>query len=309
MQGNIIKIWNLLFWALTLLVSLNQTSVAGESEFRIGIVKSSDNSYYNNTIQTLINQANRAVKFRVIDIQSDAEQVARVAESDLIVSLGAQATNEVSSRFPQKNLISAYLTAQQFNSYALSSQYHLAVLLDQPLIRYLAFSQVLLDPEKIGLINFDLIKPNTNQQKFLLKHGLVLNQIQVKEPASLLPGLRQLIRQNSSLLMLPDQRIYNQKSLKSVLLTTYRSRIPIISYSPAHVKSGALASIYSSPENIGTHLGDLLNQFIESKSLPSDNPIFAKYYSIAINSQVARALNLSLPDTDQLKLDLQQVLQ
>ncbi len=293
---------------ITALVSLNYTVASGNSDVRIGIVKSSDNSYYNNTIQTLLNHADRAVQFRVTDIHSDTDQIAKVAESDLIISLGAEATRIVSSRFPEKKLISAYQTGQQVDSHSLSSQQHLTVLLDQPLVRYLAFSKVLLNTKKIGVINFDLIKPDTNQQRFLLKHDLVLNQIQVKKPDNLLSGLRQLIRQNSSLLMLPDQRIYNRNSLKGVLLTAYRSRIPTISYSPAHVKSGALASIYSSPENIGRHLGDLLNQFIEKNSLPSEQILFARYYSIAINSQVARSLDLSLPDTDQVKILLKEVL-
>ena len=294
---------------LTILVLLDHGVAFGGSEFETAIVKSSNNEYFNQTIQTLLNQADKPAQFRIIDIQSDSDQLSQIANSDLIISLGAQATRTVFSRFPKKKLISAYLTNQQLSSYDLTSQQHLAVLLDQPLKHYLAFSHLLLDTKTIGLISFDLIKVDTYLQKFLLKHNLELNQLQVKNSDNLLAGLRQLIRQNSSFLMLPDQRLYNRNSLKGVLLTTYRSRVPVVSYSPAHVKSGALASIYSSPENIGRHLGDLLNQSIKNKSLPSEDRLFAKYYSIAINRQVARALGLSLPDEEQLKLRLEEVLQ
>lgn len=294
---------------LIILVLLDHGVALGASDVETAIIKSSNNDYFNQTIQTLLNQADKPAQFRIIDIQSDSDQLSRIADSDLIISLGAQATAAVFSRFPEKKIISAYLTAQQLSDHAPPGQQHLAVLLDQPLERYLAFSHLLLKTKKIGLISFDPIPTDIKLQRFLLKNELELNQYQVRNSDYLLASLRRLARQNSSLLMLPDQRLYNRKSLKGVLLTTYRSRLPVISYSPAHVKSGALASIYSSPENIGRHLGDLLNQFINNKSLPAGDRLFAKYYSIKINRQIARALGLSLPDEEQLKQRLGEVLQ
>lgn len=307
MQGKIFKRRILLVWVVTILAIPGQSVALSDAD--IAIVKSSDNSYYNQTIQTLLNRADVAARFNIIDIESETDLISRLANSDLIIALGTQATSIVSDRLPNNTLISAYLTAQQAGNYNPASQRHLAVLLDQPLKRYLAFCHALLDRKKIGLINYEELKIDSSLQRFLLKHDLELNQYQVNETDNVLTSLRQLIRQNSSLLMLPDQRIYNRNSLKGVLLTTYRSRLPVISYSPAHVKSGALASIFSSPENIGEHLGDLLNRFIKANSLPSEDRVFAKYYSISINHQVARALGLSLPDEDQLRQQLKVVLQ
>ena len=308
MQGKLLKRRILLFPVLAILALLLHSTVLANNDVEIGIVKSSNNSYYNQSIQTLINRADGAAQFRIIDIQSDIDQISRLATSDLIIALGTQATSIVSTQLPQKKLISAYLTAQQTSFYDFSNQQR-AVLLDQPLKRYLVFSHLLLNIKTIGLINFERLTIDSGLQKFLLEHGLEINQYLVQEPDDLLPDLRQLIKQNSSLLMLPDQRIYNRNSLKGVLLTTYRGRLPVVSYSPAHVKSGALASIYSSPENIGEHLGDLLNEFINTGSLPPEDRLFAKYYTIAINHQVARALRLSLPDEDQIRLRLKEVLQ
>ena len=308
MQGSIIKKRILLFSLLAIPALLQYSTVLAKNDVEIGIVKSSNNSYYDQSIQTLLNRADSAAQFRIIDIQSDTDQFSRVATSDLIITLGTQATSIVSAKLPKKKIISAYLTAQQTSSYNFTNQQR-TVLLDQPLKRYLAFSHSLLNIKTIGLINFERLNIDSILQKFLIEHDLELNQYQVAEPDNLLPDLRQLIKQNSSLLMLPDQRIYNRNSLKGVLLTTYRGRLPVVSYSPAHVKSGALASIYSSPENIGEHLGDLLNEFIKTGALPSEDRLFAKYYTIVINHQVARALRLSLPDEDQLRLRVEEVLQ
>ena len=104
--------------------------------------------------------------------------------------------------------------------------------------------------------------------------------------------------------MLPRQSIYNRDSLKGVLLTSYRNRKPVISYSPAHVKSGALASIYSSPSDIGKHLALLVKQRLADPQKPLPNYEYARFYSIASNRRVARALNIELPDTEQIRARL-----
>lgn len=308
MKGYILKRRNLFLPVLAVLAVLQHSTLLAKDVVQIGIVKSSNNSYYNQTTQTLINRADGAARFRIIDIGSDTDQISRLATSDLVIALGSQATSIVSTKFPKKKLISAYLTAQQTRSTDFKNHQR-AVLLDQPLKRYLAFSHLLLNTQTIGLINLERLEIDSSVQKFLLEQDFELNQYQLEEADNLLPDLRRLIKQNSSLLMLPDQRIYNRNTLKGVLLTTYRSRLPVISYSPAHVKSGALASIYSSPENIGEQLGDLLSEYIKTGSLPPEDRLYAKYYTIAINHQVARALRLKLPDEGQLRLRLKEVLQ
>jgi ABC-type uncharacterized transport system substrate-binding protein len=95
--------------------------------------------------------------------------------------------------------------------------------------------------------------------------------------------------------MLPRQSIYNRDTVKGVLLASYRSRKPVVSYSPAHVRSGAVASIYSSPIDIGRHLAVLINQGLQNESGADTAFQFARFYSITTNSRVATALGISLP--------------
>ena len=131
-----------------------------------------------------------------------------------------------------------------------------------------------------------------------------LNQFQVDADNKLLPVLRELLTRNDALLMLPRSALYNRDSLKGVLLTSYRNRKPAISYSPAHVRAGALASIYSSPNDIGRHLAQVIEQV---SARLEDGFEFARYYSISSNRRVARALALTLPDESSLRSALDQV--
>ena len=84
-------------------------------------------------------------------------------------------------------------------------------------------------------------------------------------------------------------------TVKGVLLASYRSRKPVVSYSPAHVRSGAVASIYSSPVDIGRHLAMLINEALKKKPDTGTPFQFARFYSITTNSRIATALGINLP--------------
>ena len=266
------------------------------SDHQIVIVKSGDNSYFNQTIETLISHVENAVSFKVIDADSIDANADHLSSANRIIALGIKASQMVLERYPKKKLISAYLTQQQHRQLRLTNDNQLTVLLDQPLLRYLAFTKFQFNPRSVGIINHSPIELNRQQRKTLKRLKLRLKQYQSTNSRELLGTVRQLVQQNDVLLMLPEQGIYNRNTLKGILLTAYRARRPVISYSPAHVKSGALASIYSSPTDIGRHLADVLNDYGNGFADSSANVQFARYYSVATNSRVALALGIDIPD-------------
>jgi len=268
---------------------------------QIVVVKSSENSYFNQTLETLINHADDHSRFKIIDtnVLDSASEV--LGNSNVIITLGADSASNISSRPPDQLLINAYITLQQTEQFQYHDQNRIAVLLNQPLERYLAFSHLLLNLKSLGTINRTDQVLNSRQQKLLKKLNLDFDQYQPDDAnKNLLATVRQLTKENEALLMLPDQSIYNRDTLKGILLTTYRSRTPVISYSPGHVKSGALAAIYSSPIDIGRHLADLVNQYHRGKLDTDNQALYAEYYSIVTNQRVAHSLGLELPGEEKL---------
>ncbi len=265
------------------------------SDGQIVIVKSRNNSYFNQTIESLTDHVEDAVSFNVIEAESIDANTALLSRSHFVIALGLKATQMLSVRLPGKLIISAYLTQQQHDQLKLSGTTHLTVLLDQPLERYLAFTHFLFKPKAVGIINYSSIELNRRQEKILKRLNLRLNQYQSDNTRKLLGTVRQLVTQNDALLMLPEQGIYNRNTLKGILLTAYRARSPVISYSPAHVKSGALAAIYSSPADIGRHIAEVINSYNKGSLKITGGTEFARYYSISINSRVAHALGMELP--------------
>jgi len=272
---------------------------AQQAASQIIIVKSSDNNYFKQSIETLINNVDQATRFKVVMAQDLADGSGISDNNNLFVTLGQAAAEAVSLLGNTPSSINAYLTLEQFKR--LNSKNRLGVLLDQPLYRYLAFCKLMLTIESIGIIEDQKINLDQRESRLLEDLMLELNQYQVDPLNKLLPVLRRLLEQNDVLLMLPRQSIYNRDTLKGVLLTSYRSRKPAVSYSPAHVKSGALASIYSSPVDIGRHLALLVNRQLNKPGYKAPAFEYARFYSIATNRQVARALEISLPTERELR--------
>ena len=272
------------------------------SDRQIVVVKSSNNAYFNLTIETLISNADDHIDFIVIDSNSLDSARDILQKADVVVTLGADSASAVTSQAPNQLIMNAYITLEQVDQIQHSKRNHIAVLLNQPLERYLVFSQQLLNLKTLGTINRANPVLISRQIKTSRKLNLKLDPYQLDESNKrLLDTVRQLIKKNEALLMLPDQTIYNRDTLKGILLTTYRSRTPVISYSPGHVKSGALAAIYSSPGNIGQHLANLINQYHRGKLNTSNKLIYAEYYSIATNQRVAHSLGLDLPSDKKLR--------
>ena len=99
----------------------------------------------------------------------------------------------------------------------------------------------------------------------------------------------------SIILAIPDNNIYNAQNIRNILMTTYRHNQAVIGFSSAMVKAGALASTYSDIDDVLTQADNLLNTAAITGHLPE--PQFPKYFSVVINDNVARSLNLVIDDS------------
>jgi ABC-type uncharacterized transport system substrate-binding protein len=117
--------------------------------------------------------------------------------------------------------------------------------------------------------------------------------------------IKHALHHSDVLLALPDSNIYNSKTVKNILLTSYRYRKPVIAFSKNFVNAGALAAIYSDTENIAMSAGKLIEQYLYSTT-SIERVNYPDAFDISINRQVFRALDIPLPDIDTIKMTLQQ---
>ncbi len=109
-----------------------------------------------------------------------------------------------------------------------------------------------------------------------------------------------------ALLAVPDRVSLNLNNAKGILLSAYRQRLPIVGYTRAYVSAGALAAVYSTPEQIARHISEELTMLVADKQIKPDLH-YPKYYSVAVNTQVARSLGIQLPSQNALLNQLQEM--
>jgi putative ABC transport system substrate-binding protein len=228
------------------------------------------------------------------------EQLARdLPQADLIVAVGRQATELAAT---QKNtpVLAAMIPRLGFEELLVqarekkTSPLISAIYIDQPWARQFDFLRIALpDRNKIGLLysqnsHIDI----ASLHKDITQRGGFLVTQMIRSPDELYSGLESLLASSNVLLAIPDSLIYNNSNIRNILLTTYRRGDPVIGLSHAYVNAGALAAIFSTPEQLAAQTGTTVISFAQTGQLPE--PQYPVSFSIAVNQQVARSLEIKL---------------
>jgi hypothetical protein len=96
------------------------------------------------------------------------------------------------------------------------------------------------------------------------------------------------------LLAWPDRAVFNSENVRNILLSTYRHGQGVIGFSADMVSSGALATTYSTPEDINIQIVETLARYQASGQLGP--PQFPRYFRTAINEGLARSLKVPVSD-------------
>ncbi|OGB72319.1 MAG: hypothetical protein A2486_00830 [Burkholderiales bacterium RIFOXYC12_FULL_65_23] len=180
-----------------------------------------------------------------------------------------------------------------------------ALFLDQPPERIARLLRLALPEHKrVGvLFGPDSLAVRPVLSRALAARGLTLvEQTILNGDKGVYPSLRALFDESDLLLVMPDKLVYSPQNMPNILLAAYRQRIPLVSYSAAHVRAGALLALHTAPADTATQIAQAVHQLLSSRKLPA--PALADAYSVAVNDQVARSLGLSLPTPAALALAL-----
>jgi hypothetical protein len=100
--------------------------------------------------------------------------------------------------------------------------------------------------------------------------------------------LQSVLKNSDVLLGLDDPDLYNPKTAKNLLLSSYARQVALIGPNAAFVRAGSLASSYSDQSDWLAILDDLLDR------QPSDWPrtLYPERFKVSSNAQVARSLGI-----------------
>jgi putative tryptophan/tyrosine transport system substrate-binding protein len=93
----------------------------------------------------------------------------------------------------------------------------------------------------------------------------------------------------------PDTAIWNEATVRSLLLTTLRRRVPVFGFSTAFVRAGALLGVGLEPATQGKQAAALVRDVLNKKTMT--NAVTAPIFDLSLNLVVAQKLSLTLPPT------------
>lgn len=169
-----------------------------------------------------------------------------------------------------------------------------ALYLNQPVGRKLDLVKLALpNAHRIGV----LLGAESQQQEAVLRtaasvRNLKVVSVAIKPDEPLFNGLKKVIDEADLLLALADPQVYNSASIQNILLTSFRAQVPMMAFSPAYVRAGALLAVYSTPEQIGRQAGAMARAVLNGQPLGA--PQFPLLFEIGVNEHVARSLGLKL---------------
>lgn len=231
-----------------------------------------------------------------------------------LVTLGSAALRiameraETHADWSHTPLLAALLPREGFNNlYKHPPAWVSAAYLDQPIERYFELIRralpraikvgVLLGPQSMGM-RAALVKAASER-------GLLLVTGTVMRPETMYASLRAVLAESEVLLVLPDSTVADPSGVQNMLITAYRQRVPVATYSPALVKAGATLGLYASPAQVGRQVASMLKAPIQASNWPA--PRAADGFTVAVNEQVARSLGLDVPEVTALTEALQRL--
>ncbi len=232
----------------------------------------------------------------------NASQLANLTRTaDLLVPVGVKAARFVAEQHAGQAAVLALMIPRSVSEKlqwpaSLGRKRVSSIYIDQPPGRSLALAEAAFPAaRRVGLL---VSAENAAVAKVLLqesaRRNIKLNVETVDSAEDVSPALRRMLSDSDMLLLVPDAIAINAGNAQNVLLTTYRFRVPVIGFSQGLAKAGAVASVYSSPVQIGRQGAQVALRFGENGELPP--PQHAGEFSIAFNPHVARSLGVVLSD-------------
>lgn len=115
--------------------------------------------------------------------------------------------------------------------------------------------------------------------------------------------IKQVLMDSDIYLALYDSNILNRHNAKWLLYMAYKMNKPVIGFSSSYTRAGAVASIFSTPEQIGRQSGEWLMDMLKHRTVTKQQ--HPKYFSVTTNPNIQRILRLERLSGEELKQGIQ----
>ncbi len=226
------------------------------------------------------------------------QNLSTISKQQLLIAIGSQTTKILLDAKIDTPILSALIPrhiSKSLKKAHLNKNNWSCLLIDQPFDRQFNLISAVLGKNQdtgilLGPYTADLQK---TLKKISTKTSHKINFEKVKDSEQLSSSLKKINRSSDVLLTLPDPSIYNKGTLRGILLSAYRNKLPIIGFSKAYVNAGAIAAVYSEPKQISKQITQITKNYFIRRSFKKDN-YYPDEFSVALNKNIAHSLGIKL---------------
>ncbi len=291
------------WWTRWALLACLACPVSPALAYLVNVVGSNNGLAFQEASDSLVQELARNGLARkdigLLSVAEYQELAAGAPEARLTVSLGTEAFRQVIAGNTRSAVLAALIPRISFERVLQEANKKpgsnvTALYLDQPFGRQLDLLRLALPgTRRVGV----LWGPESMGQQGLLNgalqaHGMEASEGLYAEGLPLIDSLRGALQGADALLAVADNTVYNSSTVANILLTSYRAKTPVLAFSPAYVKAGALLSVHSTATQAGVQVATMVGHFLQTGSLPANQ--YPTDFTITTNEYVARSLGLSL---------------
>ncbi len=269
------------------------------------LLLSEESSAFSEAAEAIVSELRSAGhRTQSLSLPLRSDESAALAGNALIITLGTRAAQTVSSLAPRSLVLHTLLPRSAFEKLpgrGDDTRRVSAVFIDQPPARQIELLRIALpDWTRVALVvGRDSSELGARLQASARDKRLRPILESASEESDLYPALQRLLAEPAVLLAVPDASLFNNRTISNILLTAYHHRSPVVGFSPAYVKAGALLALYSTPAQIGQQAGEAARQGLATGSLPP--PAAPRHFRVGTNLYVARSLGIVLDDANLLR--------
>lgn len=219
--------------------------------------------------------------------------------ASLVVTVGLSAARELLRRPVAVPVIHSLVSEtdwQQLQRESGGENQRTAIYLEQPASRMLALVRTAFPERKRLTVAFgpSSRRAQASLEQVCRKYGLQCEAVVLEDGVDIDVVLRRAAASDRVLLLLPDPQVVNASTARTLILGAYRRDIALVGYSRALVKAGALMAVHSTPAQLGRDTAEMAGTVLHGEGGRVPPGRYPKRYSVSVNYQLARALNLSL---------------
>jgi ABC-type uncharacterized transport system substrate-binding protein len=285
-----------ILWLLLLIVCAEPGAAAPVQ--RIDIIIPTDNANlrdFSQKIQTALQTLQQQQPNLTISVRTRAEAETTNNADVLAIGIGdALLPWLVSPQNKYGASIAFYAGSVPFNANVRANTNIAALYRDQPLPRQLQLAKLLFPKlRRVAILQSEQKLP-IDAARLQRLSNLQITIATIRPQQDLAKSLSQLMIDNDILLGVDDPQMYNNDTIHSILLTTYRHGKVLIGPSKPFVAAGSLASCYSGTDQYLQQLAEMVKSYLLTDKLPPSQ--YPKNYRIVVNEQLATSLGLNIAD-------------